>query len=346
MTVAAGTAVRRYDGNDVAVDFAFPEIFYNNSDLVIYHSDVNGVITNPVLDTDYTVTGVGTATSGSVEFPKGGSSYLTLATGEQLTISRESTKSRTTDMDDALFFDDMNLGEDKTMTMVQENALGVDRSIRRNIVDLDSINMELPIASERAGTSILFNADGSVGVGAVASNTITSGAGAPVVAPTNKGDIYIDNTYKIIYMASDNSAVTDWMPMNKQWLIWDMFGATQDCATGSGELVEEEIGFDGIFLQSDDFPQWLMANNETAGITGTMVIDILKNSTTIMATNKIDIESTKKTSTDAASTQPDLTVTTFTRTDIIKPTVLAIHSGTVAKGLRVKALVLERAETP
>jgi hypothetical protein len=214
MTVAAGTGVRRYDGNDVAIDFAFSEIFYNNSDLVLYHQDTAGVITNPTLDVDYTVTGVGTPTSGSVEFPIGGSSYSTLATGEKLTISRESTQARTTDMDDAFYFDDLNLGEDKTMTMVQENALGVDRSIRRNIVDPDNINMELDPADERALKLLGFDENGKPITVINITNTITSGAGAPTTTPNSKGDYYFDDTNDVAYLAFGTASSDDWKALS------------------------------------------------------------------------------------------------------------------------------------
>jgi hypothetical protein len=388
MTVAAGTAVRRYDGNDVAVDFAFPEIFYNNSDLVLYHRDVNGVITNPTIVTDYLVTGVGTATSGSVEFPVGGSSYSTLATGEKLTISRESAKSRTTDMNDAFYFDDLNLGEDKTMTMVQENALGVDRSIRRHITDLDSLNMELPIDTERANKSILFNPDGSVGVGAVAASVITSGSGAPTSTPSNLGDIYIDTTGDIFYIATGTASSADWSvaslitsqagapsstpaivglinidttnnkayiavgtSSSADWALtsrqirhldFNCVGAKTDCATDTNIYGDHVMKFGGTILQSDTNKQWLMANNSIAGITSTMVVDIHKNGTTIMATNKLDIETTEKTTEDAI-TQPDLTVTTVAAGDIITIDIDAVHSGTAAKGLSVTMSVLQDA---
>ena len=94
------------------------------------------------------------------------------------------------------------------------------------------------------------------------------------------------------------------------------------------------VPFTGTLLQSDTNKYLLSAYNDTAGITGTMVVDIHLNGTTIMATNKLDIETTEKTTADA-TTQPDLTTTAVTEGDILTFDIDAIHSGTAAKGLKV-----------
>ena len=76
------------------------------------------------------------------------------------------------------------------------------------------------------------------------------------------------------------------------------------------------------------------AANDTAGVTGTMVVDIHKGGTTVMTTNKLDIETGEK-STTTAATQPDLTTTAVTAGDVFTFDIDAIHSGTAAKGLTV-----------
>jgi hypothetical protein len=105
---------------------------------------------------------------------------------------------------------------------------------------------------------------------------------------------------------------------------------TADTTIG-GDFV---IPFTGTLLQSDTHKELLMAYNDTAGITGTMVVDIHKGGTTVMTTNKLDIEDGEKNTRDA-TTQPDLTTTAVTRGDIFTFDVDAIHSGTAAKGLVV-----------
>jgi len=92
--------------------------------------------------------------------------------------------------------------------------------------------------------------------------------------------------------------------------------------------------FGGTIIQDDSNKNYFCAWNETAGTTGTMVVDIHLNGTTIMTTNKLDIE-TGETSTATAATQPDLTTTSFSAGDLFLFAVDAIHT-TAAKGLTVR----------
>ena len=118
MTVPAGTPIRRYDGNDVATNFPFTEIFFANTDLIVTHRS-GGSDNILVLDTDYTVNGAGTAT-GSIDFPKIGSTYSTLATGEVLSIRRLIPQQRVADLVADYFFGPMNLDMDKFVVMLQD----------------------------------------------------------------------------------------------------------------------------------------------------------------------------------------------------------------------------------
>ncbi len=93
------------------------------------------------------------------------------------------------------------------------------------------------------------------------------------------------------------------------------------------------IPFTGVIVQDDANPDQISAYNTVAGVTGTMVVDVHKNGTTIMSTNKLDIETAEKNSSTAA-TQPDLSDTVITKGDILTFDVDAIHT-TPAKGLKV-----------
>jgi|SRR3990167_1984355 len=94
------------------------------------------------------------------------------------------------------------------------------------------------------------------------------------------------------------------------------------------------IPFPGTIVQDDSNPDYFAAYTDTAGTTGTMVVDIHLNGTTIMTTNKLDIETTEKDTTTAA-TQPDLTTTAVAAGDILTFDIDAVHSGTAALGLKV-----------
>lgn len=106
-----------------------------------------------------------------------------------------------------------------------------------------------------------------------------------------------------------------------------------DCATGTDLIGDIVLPFDGSFVQDDDNPEWFSAYTDTAGTTGTMVVDVNLNGTTIMTTNKLDIETGEK-STTTAATQPDLTTTTFSAGDILTIDIDAVHT-TEALGLTV-----------
>ena len=80
-----------------------------------------------------------------------------------------------------------------------------------------------------------------------------------------------------------------------------------DCEVAT-DLYEWRVPFDCTIIQSDTKKNYFCAWNATAGTTGTMVVDVHLNGTTIMTTNKLDIETGEKTTEDAA-TQPDLTTT-------------------------------------
>jgi hypothetical protein len=73
---------------------------------------------------------------------------------------------------------------------------------------------------------------------------------------------------------------------------------------------------------------------DTAGVTGLATIDVHKNGTTLMTTNKITIDSAEKTSRTAA-TAPALTTTTLAAGDIITVDIDGIQT-TAAKGLTVR----------
>jgi len=93
------------------------------------------------------------------------------------------------------------------------------------------------------------------------------------------------------------------------------------------------IPFAATILQDDTKTDQLAAVTDTAGTTGTMVVDVHLNGTTIMTTNKLDIETTEA-GTQTAVTQPDLTTTAISAGDVLTFDIDAVHT-TAAKGLKV-----------
>lgn len=120
---------------------------------------------------------------------------------------------------------------------------------------------------------------------------------------------------------------------NLRFLMFDLIDSDTDVATDTSIGGDWPIPFSGTIIQDDSNPDYFAAYTTTAGTTGTMVVDVHLNGTTIMTTNKLDIETTEKDTTTAA-TQPDLTTTSVSAGDILTFDIDAVHT-TAAKGLKV-----------
>ena len=121
-----------------------------------------------------------------------------------------------------------------------------------------------------------------------------------------------------------------------RFIDFDIVEYSTNVATGTN-LAIWQAPFAGTIVQDDANPDYFAAYTAGAGTTGTMVVDIHLNGTTIMTTNKLDIETTEKDTTTAA-TQPDLTTTSFSAGDLFTIDVDAIHT-TPATGLKVRMAV-------
>jgi hypothetical protein len=209
MTLAAATPVIRYDGDDAATNFSFPYIFWDATEIVLTHRAEDGTITTPVKDTDYTVNG-GDGSTGDVDFPIGGSTYSTLASGtpdEQLTISRVLPVSRDVDQAGTYHFDTANLEGDENMAIQQQQQHQLDRSLKQPISDSDSLDMTIPSATDRASKVAGYDANGepivvsgTVAIAEATANEIDSDTTDRYVAP--------DKLAASKYAASLNGQVT------------------------------------------------------------------------------------------------------------------------------------------
>lgn len=158
----------------------------------------------------------------------------------------------------------------------------------------------------------------------------------PVASLTVQGKVELANTSEI----DTGSDSTRAMPVdqfvasarNIRFITIRLVEAATAVAVGSigGDWV---CPFTGTLIQLDSDKNFLSANTDTAGTTGTMIVDIHKGGVTVMDTNKLDIETTEK-STNTATTQPDLTTTAVTAGDVFTFDVDAKHT-TAALGLSV-----------
>ena len=158
MTVSSGTSRVSYSGNGATTGFSYTFKIFADSDLVVSLKDnATGVSTTQTLTTDYTVSGAGNSSGGTVTF------VTAPASGKTVIIRRELPFTQETDYvendpfpaqahEDAL---------DKLTMLTQQNDRGVDRSIRKPVGDAVSISMELDKAADRADKLLGFDSNGS-----------------------------------------------------------------------------------------------------------------------------------------------------------------------------------------
>lgn len=264
-------------------------------------------------------------------------------TAEDLTLEDNSVDGNTITVTQMIAKQDaLTFGIANTNSVVIDSASVVDndyakftasglegRSYTEVKTDLSLDNVENTALSTWAGSSNL-----------VTVGTLSSGNATGVVdagSKTAAGKLELATTAEI----DTGTDTTRAMPVdqfvaskrNIRWLTFNLVEATTDCATATNIAGDFVSPIAGTILQSDLTPFYLYATNSTAGTTGTMVVDININGTTIMTTNKLDFDTGEKTTT-TASTPPDLTTTALAVGDIITIDIDSIHT-TAAKGLTV-----------
>lgn len=157
----------QYTAAAAQTDFDYPFPIFADGDLVV---DVDGV--TQALTTDYTVSGAGADTGGTVTF------LVAMAGNEVVTIYRDLPIERTTDFQQngrfssAAFNDEL----DKIIMVQQQLSAAVRRALRVPQADTTaSADMELPSIANRASKYLYFNASGDPEMAtAVAANQVFS----------------------------------------------------------------------------------------------------------------------------------------------------------------------------
>ncbi|HBB0993415.1 TPA: hypothetical protein J1A80_000189 [Escherichia coli] len=122
MTVSTEVDHNEYTGNGVTTSFPYTFRIFNKSDLVVQVSDLNGNVTELVLDTGYTVTGAGGYTGGNVVLS------APLANGYQISISRELPVTQETDLrNQGKFFAEVHEDAFDKLTMLIQQAFSDNR---------------------------------------------------------------------------------------------------------------------------------------------------------------------------------------------------------------------------
>jgi len=153
MTVTNTTARNQYIATAGQTVFAYTFEVYDKDDLVVLQNS-----TTLSEGSNYTVSGVGSDSGGNITLAVGATA------GDVITIYRDMALERTTDYQNSGDFlaAEVNEDFDRLWLAIQQNATTDSRSVRKPVLDLDSINMELPVASGRSHRLLGFDSTGAV----------------------------------------------------------------------------------------------------------------------------------------------------------------------------------------
>ena len=156
MTVTAATTRNDYVATSGQTVFAYTFTALLNSDIKVLK---NGTALALGSGNNYTLSGIGTY-GGNVTLTAGAT------TGDKIAIYLDMPLSRTTNYQNSGDFLALDVNGDfnKLWLAIQQGTTDLIRAIRRPVADAGTINMELPIASNRASQLLGFDATGAVEV--------------------------------------------------------------------------------------------------------------------------------------------------------------------------------------
>lgn len=239
MTVANNTTRNQYTATSGQTVFPYTFEIFDKDDVVVVQNS-----TTLSEGTNYTVSGVGNNSGGNITFTSGATA------GDTITIYRDMAYERTTDYQTSGDFlaAEVNADFDRLWLAVQQNEEVDTRAVRKPITDADSINMELPAASDRANKVLTFDASGNV-------NTIA----------TTVGDAS-SITYKADYTGSVQRLVST--KLDETVSVKD-FGAVGDGTADDTAAIQAAVdsGADSIY-----FPEGTYLVSSTINITAPITL--------------------------------------------------------------------------
>jgi len=151
MTISTEVSKNQYTGNAATTVFAYTFKITDASHLGVYIADDNDerVLPDPVLNTDYTVSGVGDEGGGNVTYPISGSP---LPSGYKITINRESPLLQPTDLEN----------QGGYFAEVQEDALDYLTMITQGLQEQLDRCPKVDISTGQTGEDYLIDIDDAV----------------------------------------------------------------------------------------------------------------------------------------------------------------------------------------
>lgn len=223
MTLTTTSGRNDATGNDAVNTYPYSYKIFLKTDLKVTIKDLLNQQTTLTVDTDYTVSNVGSVNGGSITLVNSGQSWLTaggfLKNGYKITVRRVPVKNQTTDIRNqgAYFPETIEDTLDKLVMITQQMQDEVDRSIKASETDYTTA-LTLPNSSTRANGFLSFDGSGnpsvasgisSVPVSSFMTSVVASidaptartalGAGVdPATTMTTIGDLLIKNASNIL----------------------------------------------------------------------------------------------------------------------------------------------------
>ena len=239
MTISTTISRESFTGDGSTTVFTFNYKHSVETEIKCTHVDNStGVESTLVLNTDYTVTGAGAA-SGTVTFPKSGSTYSTLASTEKIVVYRDTSLTQEVDyVDNDDFPAETHEGAlDKLTSIQQEIQDALDRSYKFSKTTTDAGTVEITAtATERASKLLAYDTSGNlvatqeIGVfqGNWAATTVYDQR--DLIKDTGNNNIYICNT---AHTASGSLPISSNTDSAKWDLIVDAASATTSASAAA-----------------------------------------------------------------------------------------------------------------
>ena len=203
MTISSTGTRFSYSGNGSTTAFSFPRQFFADADLDVYLVDnTTGVATLQVLSTNYTVTGAGSPSGGTVTM------LVAPATGKTLVLVRDTAATQGLDLDavTSMPMTSLEAALDRAMMVIDELATKLGRAIMYPIEGISSMNWSLPNPPV-ASTVLGINSTGTA-LELRSPQIWSNGTGAPSGASGSIGDYYLDNATGDVYKKTGSSTWT------------------------------------------------------------------------------------------------------------------------------------------
>jgi len=232
MTISTTIIKVSYSGNGTQTVFPYTFKISAEADIQVIIRAANGTETVKTLTTDYSVSGVGSASGGNVTMVTAPSAT------ETIVIRRETTQTQTVDLveNDPFTAETVEGAFDKSIAVAQELQEEVDRSIKLSRTNTMTSTEFTVDAATRANKILAFDANGEIAVtqelGTYKGNwaASTSYSARDIVKDTSNNNIYISNTAHTSSGSQPLSSNTD----SAKWdLLVDAASATSSASAAA-----------------------------------------------------------------------------------------------------------------